>query len=83
MTHEELNQILTRHELRHADLAVLAKVTTRAVHNWTSGKWPVPRTLAILLRAIDKGLITEAWLSDQIYLERHLIDRQSRVGNPV
>lgn len=66
MTHEELNQILTRHEMRHADLAALANVTTRSVHNWTSGKWPVPRTLAILLRAIDKGLITETWLVKQI-----------------
>jgi len=83
LTHEELNEILTRHELRHADLAILGKVTTRCVYNWTSGKWPVPRPVAILLRAIDKGFITEAWLSDQIYLERHLVERQGRVGNPV
>jgi len=66
MTHEELNEILTRHELRHADLAILAKVTPRSVHNWTSGKWPVPRPVAILLRAIDKKFITEAWLVKQI-----------------
>jgi hypothetical protein len=83
MTQEELNQILTRLELRHTDLALLAKVTTRCVNNWTSGRWPVPRPVAILLRAIDNGFITEAWLSDQIYLERHLVERQSRVGNPV
>jgi predicted transcriptional regulator len=66
MTHEELNEILTRHELRHTDLALLAKVTPRSVYNWTSGKWPVPRPVAILLRAIDKKFITEAWLVKQI-----------------
>jgi hypothetical protein len=66
MTHEELNEILTRLELRHTDLALLAKVTPRSVHNWTSGKWPVPRPIAILLRAIDNGFITEAWLVKQI-----------------
>jgi DNA-binding transcriptional regulator YiaG len=66
LTQEELNQILTRLELRHTDLALLAKVTPRSVHNWTSGKWPVPRPIAILLRAIDKKFITEAWLVKQI-----------------
>lgn len=66
MTHEELNEILTRLKLRHADLAALANVTTRSVHNWTSGKWPVPRPVAVLLRAIDNGFITEAWLVKQI-----------------
>ena len=66
LTQEELNQILARLELRHTDLALLAKVTPRSVHNWTSGKWPVPRPIAILLRAIDKKFITEAWLVKQI-----------------
>jgi DNA-binding transcriptional regulator YiaG len=66
VNNEELNQILARLELRHTDLALLAKVTPRSVHNWTSGKWPVPRPIAILLRAIDKKFITEAWLIKQI-----------------
>jgi len=66
MNHEELNEIMTRLKLRHADLAILANVTKRCVYNWTSGRWPVPRSIAILLRAIDKGFITEDWLVKQI-----------------
>lgn len=66
MTAEEINAILDRLRMRQMDLAVLASVTTRSVNNWTSGRWPVPRPIAILLRAIDQNHIPDDWLFDQV-----------------
>lgn len=66
MTAEEINAILDRLKMRQMDLAVLASVTARSVNNWTSGRWPVPRPIAILLRAIDQNHIPDDWLFDQV-----------------
>ena len=66
MNNEELNQILARLKIRHADLAVLGAVTPRCVHNWSSGHRPVPRPMAILLRAIDQNIIPDEWLFEQV-----------------
>ena len=66
MTPEELDQILGRLDMRHVDLAILGDVTTRCVREWSSGRRPIPRPIAILLRAIDRGHIKEPWLVRQI-----------------
>ena len=66
MTAEEINAILDLLRMRQMDLAVLASVSARSVNNWTSGRWPVPRPIAILLRAIDQNHIPDDWLFDQV-----------------
>ena len=69
MTSDELDKIRISLDMRHSDLAVLGGVTTRCVREWTSGRRPVPRAIAILMKAIENGFITETWLLKQI--KRH------------
>ena len=61
-----LARIMSEHEIRHRDLALIANVTLRSVSLWKNGHAPVPRALALLLYAIDDGLVSENWLADHI-----------------
>jgi len=60
MTPDKLRAIMDKHGLAQTDLAAIAGKTTRQVHSWLSSVAPVPRSLALILHAIDDGLITAA-----------------------
>jgi hypothetical protein len=62
--------ILDRHNIRHKDLAFMAGYTIRAVGQWKAGQRPVPRSVQLLLYAIEDGRIDEAWLAEK--LKAHL-----------
>lgn len=66
MDTETLARIMSEHEIRHRDLALIANVTLRTVSLWKNGYAPVPRALALVLHAIDEGLVSENWLADHI-----------------
>jgi hypothetical protein len=61
-----LQDILDRHNIRHKDLAFMAGYTIRAVGQWKAGERPVPRSVQLLLKAIDDGRINEQWLADNL-----------------
>jgi len=61
-----LQDVLDRHNIRHKDLAFMAGYTIRAVGQWKAGQRPVPRSVQLLLKAIDDGRINEQWLADNL-----------------
>jgi hypothetical protein len=61
-----MQEILDRHKIRHQDLAFMAGYTIRAVGQWKAGERPVPRSVQLLLKAIDDGRINEQWLADNL-----------------
>jgi hypothetical protein len=66
MDTDTFSRILSEHDIRHRDLALIANVTTRAVSMWANGHLPVPRPVALILFAIDDGLVGENWLADRL-----------------
>jgi hypothetical protein len=65
-----LQALMDKHKIRHADLAFITGRTTRAVHQWVYGIRPIPRSTELLLIALDEGKIDETWLAGQ--LSKHL-----------
>jgi hypothetical protein len=63
---KDLQTILDRHNIRHKDLAFMAGYTIRAVGQWKAGERPVPRSVQLLLQAIEDGRIDEAWLAEKL-----------------
>lgn len=68
-----LQALLDKHSIRHKDLAFITGRTERAVHMWVHGISPLPRSVELLLAALDDGLIDEAWLAGK--LARHISGR--------
>ena len=60
------NLALGRRRALAVHLALIANVTTRAVSMWANGHLPVPRPVALMLFAIDEGLVSENWLADHL-----------------
>jgi hypothetical protein len=54
---EKLKTIMDRHGLGHEDIAAITGKTTRQVHSWLSGIYAVPRSLALVLYALDENAI--------------------------
>jgi hypothetical protein len=61
---------MTKHNIRHKDLAFITGRTERAVHQWVYGIRPLPRSTELLLKALDDGRIDEKWLASK--LSEHL-----------
>ena len=65
-----LQDRLTKLNIRHKDLAFITGRTERAVHHWVYGIRPLPRCADLLLTALEDGRLDEAWLAGQ--LSKHL-----------
>lgn len=65
-----LQDLLTKHNIRHKDLAFMTGRTERAVHMWVYGISPLPRSVELLLLALDDGRIDEKWLAE--HLAKHI-----------
>jgi hypothetical protein len=61
-----LQAILDLHNIRHKDLAYITGCTTRSVYNWVQGIRPLPRSVYLLLVALDDGRIDEKWLAQTL-----------------
>ena len=62
MTSDQLNSLMTKHGLTREDLAAITGKTTRQAYSWTSGLFAVPRSLAMILYALDEGRIDPKWI---------------------
>jgi hypothetical protein len=61
-----LAKMLHKHQIRHQDLALISGRTTRAVTQWVHGIRPIPRSLELVLLALDDGKIDEKWLAKKL-----------------
>lgn len=61
-----LQKFMTKHNMRHKDLAFMTGRTERAVHSWVAGDRPLPRSTLLLLEAFEEGLISEKWLVSKL-----------------
>jgi hypothetical protein len=57
---------LKRHGLVQSDLALICGVTERCVRMWVSGCTAIPKTLLLLMQAVDDGKIDIAWLAQVV-----------------
>ena len=66
MTRNELRDLMRRHGVIQRDLATLTGRTERAVYNWMQGVRPLPKSVELLLLALDEGRIDGSWLISKI-----------------
>lgn len=57
-----IKDVMTRHGLTVADLALISGKSTRMIEYWRNGKWQAPRYVMIILAALDDGRIDIDWL---------------------
>ena len=69
VTPQNLRQIMDNQNLSNQDLATICDVTYRQIMYWLSGKFPIPRTIAFLLLALDEGTISQDWLANKLEQE--------------
>lgn len=62
MTPNDLNLILTRLNISKTDLSIIVGVTPRQVNSWSRGVHAIPRSVAVLLGAIDNKKISLDWV---------------------
>jgi len=65
-TSDDLRSWLKRHGLVQSDLALICGVTERCVRMWVSGCTAIPKTLLLLMQAVDDGKIDIAWLAQVV-----------------
>jgi len=66
MTNAQLIELMNKNNLSREDLASLSGKSVRQVYSWTSGLFSVPRSVALLVLALDEGLIYPAWVVSAI-----------------
>ena len=69
MTPADLDVVLYRLEISKTDLATIAGVTPRQVNSWSRGVHPIPRSVAILLAALDNEQISIQWVVNFVEAE--------------
>ena len=64
MNAAELNIVLARLEMSKTDLATIVGVTPRQVNSWGRGAHAIPRSVALILGALDNKQISINWVVD-------------------
>lgn len=62
----ELIEIMNRHQMKTKDLAIMAGVTMRAAQKWIAGQNPIPRSVALVLYAIETKRVSDKWIVHKI-----------------
>ena len=79
MTHVELRALMDRTGVTRFDLVRLSGRTNRQATSWLNGTAPVPRSLAILLRAVDDRQVDLSWLLTAVMAEGWAYPPERRV----
>lgn len=66
MTKNEYRALIKRLGLRQVDVAWIAGVSGRQAKRWSSGACPVPRSVFLLLRALEEGRLHPYWFRRNI-----------------
>ena len=69
MTQNEMLEIMSRHNLSRADIAAISGKSPRQVFSWEKGIFSVPRTVALMLYALDEGRVNAKWIIAKIHKE--------------
>lgn len=69
MTKERLLAIMESAGLSRDDLSAVTGRSSRQTYAWTTGAAPVPRTLALLLIALEDRVVSFDWLIEAIRKE--------------
>lgn len=64
MTANQLNKLMAENDLRQLDLSELFDRTTRQVRRWQKGVASVPVAEMILLRIIERGILSAQQLAE-------------------
>ena len=62
----ELIEIMNRRQMKTKDLAIMAGVTMRAAQKWISGQNPIPRSVALVLYAMENNRVSDKWIGHKI-----------------
>lgn len=62
MTGDDLISYRKRQKLRAVDIAWMTGVDPRQVSRWQKGEYPIPRSVALLLKAFAQNKIDARWL---------------------
>lgn len=63
MSPDQLATIMAKFDLLQVDVALIFGVTPRTVNNWYHGRQDAPRAVALMLRALDEGLVPIEWIA--------------------
>ena len=69
MTPEQLINIMENGGVVLNDVALIMGVSKRQVTSWRNGTHPIPRSVAILMMALNEGRIKLDWLEGKIQRE--------------
>jgi hypothetical protein len=69
MTGADLELILGRLGVSKPDLATIVGVTPRQVYSWLNGSHKIPRSVSIILAALDNKKINLEWVVDFVEME--------------
>jgi transcriptional regulator with XRE-family HTH domain len=69
MTPVDFITTLRRLELTQNDIATIAGVTPRQVNSWVRGVHTVPRSVSLILLALDSDQLDADWLVDAVERE--------------
>ncbi len=74
MSADEFKAIMVKHNMCNNDIMLIADVSFRQVTSWRNGTHLVPRAVAMVLEAYDKGKIDLPWIEKMIRKEmRHYL----------
>ena len=66
MSPDQLATIMTKFGLLQIDVALICGVTPRTVNNWYHGRQDVPQAVALILTALDEGLVPIEWVAARV-----------------
>jgi len=69
MTPHDLTAIIGRIGIHKNDVATICGVSLKTLYSWLNGQHSIPRSVSILLCAVDTGAISLDWIVDQVETE--------------
>lgn len=69
MTPNQLRTVLDKLGLTNTDVATIAGVTPRQVNSWLRGVNSIPRSIVLILAALDNKQLSIDWLVQAVEME--------------
>lgn len=69
MTPSQLRIVLDKLGLTNNDIATISGVTPRQVNSWLRGVNSIPRSVVLILAALDNGQLSVDWLVQAVEME--------------
>ena len=69
MTPNQLRTVLDKLGITNTDVATIAGVTPRQVNSWLRGVNSIPRSVVLILAALDNGQLSIDWLVKAVEME--------------